>query len=197
MLRSAPCALKAASILSCLLLSGCFGTLPGPFGGGEPEGPQTPPVWPGFETPPPGTVSLVPAGARLTVTLSGAGVQKFVCARDPKGQGMYWRFEQPQVALNDRSGRTVAHQMRDFRFAAVDGSQLSARIIRAAEPTRRDSVRDVLFETRHQGEEGLFSGMRWGERVGARGGVPLSACAPSQDGMRLNSRFTALYRFYR
>lgn len=137
-----------------------------------------------------------PDNAKLAFTLKGHGLQSFQCISDKSGR--YWRFIAPKASLVDEQGSQQVTQGGDFSFLASDGSRLTAKISDWAPAANSEDLKSVLFATRSFGKrQGRLTGIRWVERSEASGGMPLTACSPSQLGMLLNVRFSATYRFYR
>lgn len=82
----------------------------------------------------PSMEKLTPPSGQAFLTLEGSGIQIFRCAADAKGT--YWRFEQPQAKLKDKSGEAVAELSGPMSaFEYKDGSRIiSSHIIAWADP---------------------------------------------------------------
>lgn len=134
-------------------------------------------------------------GASAAFVLSGQGVQLFQCTSDAAGR--YWRFIAPDTRLTDAQGRLVARQGSDGSFFAEDNSALSAKIVRYAQDSPAEDLRDLLYQTSPRGKQGVLSDIVYVKRSNGKGGVPLTRCSPSQLGSTLKVPFTATYTFYR
>ena len=143
----------------------------------------------------PQTVSIdPPAGAQEVLRLDASGEQIFRCARDT--QGWFWHFEAPNAYLFDPiKNQAVAKHGYHFSFVHNDGSKLVTRIIRYRPQT--ENLTEALFAVTESTSGGVFSGVKYIQRLNTRGGLPTQKCSEAKKGHVLRVPFEAQFVFYK
>lgn len=142
---------------------------------------------------------LTPKSGKPFLTLNGSGVQVFRCSADSKGA--YWRFEQPQAKLTNKSGETVAELSGPMSaFEHEDGSRIiSTHIIAWADPANpKIDNKYALMKAVSDPGSGVFNGVQFVQRLNPKGGMPNDAsCSQQTLGKLLKVPFSAEYVFWK
>lgn len=132
-------------------------------------------------------------GLRAFAKYRAKGSTVFRCRRDSRG--LYWAFVRTDAKLY-AGGREAAAFAPDGSLAGRDGSRAVLRAVKNGPYRGEGNLRDALF-TAKAGKSGMFRGARYATRTDAEGGMPRTACSPSQENRYLRSDFTAVYSLWR
>lgn len=189
-LRTIPlAALSSSSILGpALALAGCAGTPGEPkvqlgFAGQELSASVCPAKVPAALTP--------AADQKLMATLTGVGVQIYVCAATSSGYA--WTFTAPQAKLYDASSTLRGTHFAGPTWQALDGSSVKGAKVASAAAPIPGAIPWLLLTAVAQGGSGVTSI----QRLSTIGGVaPATGCDASAIGATTQVPYTAQYYFY-
>lgn len=147
----------------------------------------------------PSMEKLTPKTGTAFLTLHGEGIQIFRCAADSRGT--YWKFEQPQAKLKNKSGEVVAELSGPMSaFDHKDGSRIiSSQIIAWVDPAnpQKDNKYALMRAVSDQGTK-TFEGVKYIQRLDPKGGMPSKeGCTSADVGKLQKVPFSAEYVFWR
>jgi hypothetical protein len=147
----------------------------------------------------------VPAGAVPTVHLRGVGVQIYVCGASTAGQTdapkpiFAWTLKAPEAKLLDASGAEAgAHTMGPTWTSSRDGSAVVGMKLAQVDAPLATAIPWLLLRaTTHTGT-GIFSAIKFIQRVGTIGGKAPSAatCNGPAAGSEVRVNYSADYFFF-
>jgi Protein of unknown function (DUF3455) len=148
---------------------------------------------------PPGVpVALTPpAGQTLKETLTGVGVQVYMCDATTAG-GFIWSFVSPQANLLNDDGKLVGTHFIGPTWQGNDGSSVMGSKLAAAtvDPTAIPWL--LLQGASHGLENGRFSNVTSIQRLSTVGGLaPTDGCDSAHLGSIAQVPYTAQYVFYK
>lgn len=137
-----------------------------------------------------------PENSRATLKLDASGEQVFRCVHDMKG--WFWRFEAPNAYLfNPATGQAVAKHGYRFSFVHNDGSKIASSRISSIKKGDGKNLADALFTVTAPASNGTFLGVKYIQRLNARGGIPQVKCTPARQGQLNRVPFEAEFIFWR
>ncbi|HIU36976.1 MAG TPA: DUF3455 domain-containing protein [Candidatus Aphodousia faecigallinarum] len=137
-----------------------------------------------------------PENATPALRLDASGEQIFRCVHDMKG--WFWRFETPNAYLfNPATGQAVAKHGYRFSFVHNDGSKIASSRITSIKPGDGKNLADALFQVTSPANHGTFVGIRYIQRLNAKGGIPQVKCTPAREGKLNRVPFEAEFVFWR
>ena len=136
-----------------------------------------------------------PEGSREMLRLEASGEQVFRCVHDMKG--WFWRFETPNAYLfNPINGQAVAKHGYRFSFVHNDGSRIASSRITSIKEGDGKNLPDALFTVTSPANSGAFLGVRYIQRLNAKGGIPQVKCTPAREGRLNKIPFEAEFIFW-
>ena len=137
-----------------------------------------------------------PENTRTVLRLDASGEQIFRCVHDMKG--WFWRFEAPNAYLfNPTTSQAVAKHGYRFSFDHNDGSRIASSRITSIKDGDGKNLPDALFTVTSPANSGTFLGVRYIQRLNAKGGIPQAKCTPAREGKLNKVPFDAEFVFWR
>lgn len=157
-----------------------------------------------------------PEDAQNKTFMYAEGVQRFECDQD--ADGYYWKFVQTEAGLFQifdatagilpsqigyRMGTLTATPKDGQKFVHQDGSYAtSAKVITNMPVKGKNDISWMLVKTDPSSlglnkELRTFDSVHYVTRMNTKGGMPLSACEKSSLGSEHESKFSAVYVFWR
>lgn len=137
-----------------------------------------------------------PENTHAVMRLDASGEQVFRCVHDMKA--WFWRFEAPNAYLfNPVNGQAVAKHGYRFSFVHNDGSKIASSRITSIKPGDGKNLADALFTVTSPANRGAFLGVRYIQRLNAKGGIPQAKCTPAREGKLNKVPFEAEFIFWR
>ena len=137
-----------------------------------------------------------PENTRAVLRLDASGEQVFRCVHDMKG--WFWRFEAPNAYLfNPVTNQAVAKHGYRFSFVHNDGSRITSSRISSIKKGDGKNLPDALFTVTSAANSGTFLGVRYIQRLNARGGIPQIKCTPARENKLYKAPFDAEFVFWR
>ena len=137
-----------------------------------------------------------PENSKLALRLDASGEQVFRCIHDMKG--WFWHFETPNAYLfNPETGQAVAKHGYRFSFVHNDGSKIASSRITGIAQGDGKNLPDALFSVTSPASHGTFLGVRYIQRLNAKGGIPQTKCTPARQGQLNKVPFEAQFIFWR
>jgi hypothetical protein len=142
-------------------------------------------------------VLKVPAGHELSFVADAEGVQVYACAAGANGAPPAWTFERPDALLFGKWGRVIGHHWEGPTWEGLDDSLVTASASDAKRYAVDGAIPWLLLKGAGFGDGGLFSKVRYIQRLNTEGGLtPDAPCEPDQIGVRTRVPYTATYYFY-
>ncbi len=137
-----------------------------------------------------------PENTRPVLQLDASGEQVFRCIHDMKG--WFWHFEAPNAYLfNPITGQAVAKHGYRFSFVHNDGSRIASSRITSIREGDGKNLPDALFTVTSPANSGTFLGVRYIQRLNAKGGIPQIKCTPARENKLYKVPFDAEFIFWR
>jgi len=173
------------SLRLALLTVSALALLPA-FGGAQPPAPSDVPE-----------ALRPPAGQSLYVEALATGVQIYECGR--KADSTYeWKFQAPEAALADRSGRSIGKHYAGPTWESTDGSTVVGEANAKDPGPTPSAIPWLLLTAKANTGSGVFSTARSIQRVATKGGVaPAEPCSERNLGQVARVPYTATYEFYK
>ncbi len=152
------------------------------------------PGWGAEEAPKPPVPFAPPGKLAVLFRLRAEGEQIYVCKKG-KGGKLGWEPKAPRADLYDDSGAKVGTHGMGPNWTGSDGSKVFAKVkAKRAAPDARDVPWLLLQADRHEGK-GLFSKVRYVQRVDTWAGhPPAKGCDRADKEVRV--KYQATYLFY-
>lgn len=140
-----------------------------------------------------------PSGEVLFLEARASGVQIYECALRPVQSPTYaWKFQGPEAALVDQSGRSLGKHYAGPTWRSNDGSSIIGEVKASDSAPRANAIPWLLLATKATAGSGAFSATTSIQRVRTVGGVaPAEACSASNAAQLVRVPYTAAYYFYR
>jgi hypothetical protein len=138
-----------------------------------------------------------PAGATYTMTLIGAGELTYEC-RSGANNATAWAFVSPDAVLTQKQGGARAGKYYGGpTWEGNDGSKVVGKQL-AVSPAPAGNIPLQLVEVTAPASSGMFSGVRYIQRLETVGGVaPAIPCTSGNVGTKQLVKYQADYAFYR
>lgn len=134
-----------------------------------------------------------PAEAQQLGKFAAKGVQIYACR--PKGDANEWTFKAPEADLVDTQDNLFAKHYAGPTWEAPDGSKIVGKVLANEPAPKADSIPWLLLSANASGS-GIFSGVRFVQRVNTSGGAgPTGPCDAVGTERRVD--YTADYIFYK
>ncbi|MEO8938328.1 MAG: DUF3455 domain-containing protein [Burkholderiaceae bacterium] len=139
-----------------------------------------------------------PSGARLALTLKGAGLQNYECRAKAEAGGYGWVFVAPEAVLRDKADAIVGKHYAGPTWEYGDGSKVSGKVIADVPAPQAGSIPWLLLQGTSASRSGTLDGVIYIQRTNTSGGIaPSDSCTSSTIGMKKATRYTADYLFYK
>jgi hypothetical protein len=145
------------------------------------------------EVPPP---IRVPAGQVLIAHDHAVGAQVYACTRLHDGT-LAFMLEAPDAKLFDANQSAAGTHGAGPSWVATDGSSVHGKKLAQADAPRPDAIPWLLVEATANDGGGLFSRVRYVQRVDTVGGkAPVAGCDVASLGAKARADYTADYYFF-
>ena len=137
-------------------------------------------------------VTLPPAGAKARYTVSGEGVQIYLCTTTGK-----WALQEPQAKLVDpKTEQPVGTHSKGPIWTWSDGSILLGDVLQ--QKPSPDSIPWLLLSVTSTGKKGALSDIAYVRRSDTQGGIVPSSvlCGSNNTDETLRVPYAATYTFY-
>ena len=133
-----------------------------------------------------------PPEAKLVGAYKATGNQVYVCTAEGSTVQPVFKAPEAQLMENDKP---VARHYAGPTWEAFDGSKVVGKVTESVPAPKQGDIPWLLLTARSTGK-GIFSGVRFVQRVDTSGGAAAQTACPSA-GMELRVPYTATYRFFR
>jgi Protein of unknown function (DUF3455) len=136
-----------------------------------------------------------PPTQRPILTVTGKGVQIYVCQQSPTGP--QWVFQAPEATLIDASGKPIGTHAAGPIWKSNDGSTVKGELLQKSASPEPTSIPWLLLKAASLSGSGIMARVEYIRRSDTHGGVsPTTGC----DAQHLNAvsrvPYTATYTFY-
>ncbi|MDD5578607.1 MAG: DUF3455 domain-containing protein [Methylobacter sp.] len=137
----------------------------------------------------------VPVGNNLVLSAHAQGDQIYQCTLN---EGAYsWKLKAPDADLFDTQGQLIGHHYEGPTWEYKDGSRIVGRVISKIDIEPGSAISWLLVEVIDHKGQGVFSNVRFINRINTHGGVPpLEGCDPNHPGSEKRIAYIADYIFY-
>jgi len=137
----------------------------------------------------------VPTGNKPVLSAHAKGDQIYQCLVD--NNKYFWKIQAPDARLYDAQGQIVGNHYAGPIWEYKEGSRVVGRIVNKADIAPETSISWLLVEVIEHKGNGLFSNVKYINRVNTHGGLPpLSGCDANHLGSEKRVPYTADYIFY-
>jgi hypothetical protein len=137
----------------------------------------------------------VPAGNKPVLSVHAKGDQIYQCSVDNNKYA--WKIQAPDARLYDAQGQIVGKHYAGPVWEYKEGSRIVGRIVNKIDIAPKSSISWLLVEVIGHKGNGLFSNIKYINRINTHGGLPpLSGCDANHLGSEKRVPYTADYIFY-
>jgi hypothetical protein len=137
----------------------------------------------------------VPAGNKPVLSVHAKGDQIYQCSVDNNKYA--WKIQAPDARLYDAQGQIVGKHYAGPVWEYKEGSRIVGRIVNKIDIAPKSSISWLLVEVIGHKGNGLFSDVKYINRINTHGGLPpLSGCDANHLGSEKRVPYTADYIFY-
>ncbi|MBF6650375.1 DUF3455 domain-containing protein [Methylobacter sp. BlB1] len=137
----------------------------------------------------------VPIGNKPVLSAHAKGDQIYQCSVD--NNKYFWKIQAPDARLYDAQGQIVGNHYAGPIWEYKEGSRVVGRIVNKVDIAPETSISWLLVEVIEHKGSGLFSNVKYINRVNTHGGLPpLSGCDANHLGSEKRVPYTADYIFY-
>lgn len=137
----------------------------------------------------------VPAGNKPVLSVHAKGDQIYQCSVDNNKYA--WKIQAPDARLYDAQGQIVGNHYAGPVWEYKEGSRIVGRIVNKIDIAPKSSISWLLVEVIGHKGNGLFSDVKYINRINTHGGLPpLSGCDANHLGSEKRVPYTADYIFY-
>ena len=138
--------------------------------------------------------TAAPAGVKVSLRLSGVGVQIYTCKNGAAGPA--WSFVAPRAKLMDGATEAGTHSAGPT-WALKDGSWVKGEVIATEPSSDADAIPWLLLKPAGTGGSGGLSGVKYIRRSDTSGGkAPVAGCDASHLSATNEVPYKAIYTFY-
>jgi hypothetical protein len=136
-----------------------------------------------------------PGGNSPVLAVHAKGDQIYQCALNG---GVYsWQLQAPDARLFDAQGRIVGNHYSGPVWEYKEGSRVTGRIVNKIDSAPDSAISWLLVEVIAHKGDGLFSDVKFINRINTRGGLPpLRGCDSNHVGGEKRVPYEADYIFY-
>lgn len=137
----------------------------------------------------------VPAGNKPVLSVHAKGDQIYQCSVDNNKYA--WKIQAPDARLYDAQGQIVGNHYAGPVWEYKEGSRIVGRIVNKIDIAPKSSISWLLVEVIGHKGNGLFSDVKYINRINTHGGLPpLSGCDANHLGSEKRVPYKADYIFY-
>jgi Protein of unknown function (DUF3455) len=139
-----------------------------------------------------------PEAASLIKQLHATGVQIYECAPAKSDASQFeWVFKGPEAKLTTKGGSSAGKHYAGPTWESNDGSRVVGEMIASSPSPQPNSIPWLLLRAKATAGNGLFTPVRFIQRVNTVGGaLPAAGCRKEQAGQQLRAAYSADYLFY-
>ena len=136
-----------------------------------------------------------PVGSSPILTVHAKGDQIYQCTLN---NSVYsWQLQAPEAKLFDTQGQVVGNHYVGPVWEYKEGSRVVGRVLNKIDVAPDSSISWLLVEVIAHKGDGLFSEVRFINRINTHGGLsPVSGCHSNHLGAEKRVAYTADYIFY-
>jgi Protein of unknown function (DUF3455) len=140
----------------------------------------------------------ISTGAVLSQRLHATGVQIYQCRADKDDATRFaWQFKEPEADLFDAAGKKIGKHYAGPSWEAQDGSKVTGEVVGRSDSAQPDAIPWLLLRTKLTSGSGIFSAVRFIQRLHTvGGGAPANGCAFGSAGREVRVPYSADYWFY-
>ena len=136
-----------------------------------------------------------PVGSSPILTTHAKGDQIYQCTLNNSAYS--WQLQAPDAKLFDAQGQLVGDHYVGPVWEYKEGSRVVGRILNKIDVAPDSSISWLLVEVIANKGDGLFSDVRFINRINTHGGLsPMSGCDSNHLGTEKRVAYTADYIFY-
>ncbi len=136
-----------------------------------------------------------PVGSSPILTTHAKGDQIYQCTLNNSAYS--WQLQAPDAKLFDAQGQVVGDHYVGPVWEYKEGSRVVGRILNKIDVAPDSSISWLLVEVIANKGDGLFSDVRFINRINTHGGLsPVSGCDSNHLGTEKRVAYTADYIFY-
>ena len=136
-----------------------------------------------------------PAGSSPILTAHAKGDQIYQCTLSSSVYS--WQLQAPDAKLFDAQGKVVGSHYVGPVWEYKEGSRVVGRVLNKIDVAPDSSISWLLVEVIAHKGDGLFSEVRFINRINTHGGLsPVSGCDSNHLGTEKRVAYTADYIFY-
>jgi Protein of unknown function (DUF3455) len=148
------------------------------------------------ENPPVPDMLQVPKNQSLLLKAAAKGVQIYTCQANAPNQ-FAWTLKAPEAALFDEQGQPLGRHYAGPTWESKDGSKVVGQVKAKIDPAQADAIPWLLLEAKSSEGKGIFSQMKWVQRLNTMGGkAPTEGCDSAHLNQEYKVSYTADYYFY-
>lgn len=148
------------------------------------------------ENPPVPAKLQVPKDQSLLLRATAKGAQIYTCQASEPNK-FEWTLKAPEAALFDEQGQPLGRHYAGPTWESKDGSKVVGQVKAKIDPAQADAIPWLLLEAKSSEGKGLFSQMKWVQRLNTMGGkAPTVGCDSAHLNQEHKVSYTADYYFY-
>jgi hypothetical protein len=136
-----------------------------------------------------------PPSARAILTVTGKGVQIYVC--EQTSSGPQWVFKAPEATLYDKSGATVGTHGAGPSWKSKDGSSVKGDLLQKSNSPEAGAIPWLLLKAAGATGSGVMNRVDFIRRSDTHGGIaPTTGCDTQHLSATTRVDYSATYTFY-
>jgi Protein of unknown function (DUF3455) len=138
----------------------------------------------------------VPKDESLLLKAAAKGSQIYTCQASAPNQ-FAWTLKAPEAELFDEQGQPLGRHYAGPTWESKDGSKVAGQVKAKIDSTQANAIPWLLLEAKSSGEKGVFSQVKWVQRLHTVGGkAPIEGCDSTHQNQEFKVSYTADYYFY-
>ncbi len=138
----------------------------------------------------------VPKDQSLLLKAKAKGLQIYVCQASAPDK-FAWTLKAPEAELFDEQGQPLGRHYAGPTWESKDSSKVVGQVKAKADPSQADAIPWLLLETKASEGTGVFSPVKWVQRLNTVGGkAPTEGCDSTHQNQEYKASYTADYYFY-
>ena len=138
----------------------------------------------------------VPKDQSLLLKALAKGTQIYTCQASAPNQ-FAWMLKAPEAELFDEQGQPLGRHYAGPTWESKDSSKVIGQVKAKADPSQADAIPWLLLETKSSEGKGIFSQVKWVQRLNTVGGkAPTEGCDSTHQNQEYKASYTADYYFY-
>jgi Protein of unknown function (DUF3455) len=138
----------------------------------------------------------VPKDQSLLLKAAAKGSQIYTCQASAPNQ-FAWTLKAPEAELFDEQKQPLGRHYAGPTWESKDGSKVVGQVKAKVEPSQAEAIPWLLLETKSSEGKGIFSQVKWVQRLNTVGGkAPTEDCDSTHQNQETKVSYTADYYFY-